>query len=132
MRILADKEAPFDLNTFFLQYTDFFLQSLRIYYYTIAQNTYYPGVQYPGWDLVKNGLLAFDNHRMTGICATLVAHHHVGRGGQHIDYFAFSLVTPLRTEYNPGWHNSLSLSFAHKNAPCNSCPERGYLGLKEV
>ncbi len=58
------------------------------------------GIENARRDQVQLKRLAIDHHRMTGVDATLVAHHHVGIFAQEVGNFTLALVAPLGTNYN--------------------------------
>ena len=48
-------------------------------------------------DEVQDVFLVANLNRVARVVAALIAHHHVGLLGQHVDDLALALVTPLRT-----------------------------------
>ena len=58
----------------------------------LAQNT--------RWYEVQNGFFAVYNERMSGVMAPLKAYHCLCVVGEPVNYLAFSLVPPLRTNHH--------------------------------
>jgi hypothetical protein len=53
---------------------------------------------------MKNCFFSVNNQSVPGVCAPLISNDIIGFSGKNINDFAFSFVTPLRTNNNNSWH----------------------------
>ena len=96
MRGLADIQVTVDGHAASTQVLNFGKQRHRIDYHAVADHADLARMQDARRDQVQDILLVANLNRVTRVVAALIAHHHVGLFGQHVDDLALALVAPLR------------------------------------
>src|SRR5437016_2589308 len=61
-------------------------------------------LQDPGRDVLELERLAVDDDRVAGVRAAVVAANEIRVLRKEVDDLPFPLVTPLRADYDSGWH----------------------------
>jgi hypothetical protein len=76
----------------------------------ITQSALGPWMEDTGRQLLEDELVLTHDDRVAGVCTPLVAHHHIGLLGQHVDELAFAFVTPLC----PDDDDTAAINFEHQ------------------
>ncbi len=77
---------------------DFFEQRGQVDHHAVADDGLHAGAQDAARDQLEDELFFADVNGVAGIMPSLVARDDVETLGQKIDYFPFTLITPLRTK----------------------------------
>src|SRR5262249_20717261 len=93
-----------------LQGVDLANEHVRVDDHARPHHAHLARVEDAGGHEVQDRLLALHHQRVPGVVAAVVAHDHVGVGGEEIDDLPLSLVTPLGADDGSRrhWHQSLS------------------------
>ena len=96
----ADQQALARRHPVALEHVDFLNQGRGRHDDTVTDQASDIAAQNARGNQVQHGFNAVDDHRMPGIVTALKAHDRVNLVGEHVDDFAFALVTPLRADNN--------------------------------
>ena len=111
---LADTETLDCRYATLVQHIQLFQQRTGREHHAVSDQAAHAFAKYAGRYQVQNRLLSIDYQRMAGIVPTLKAHHRLRTIGQKVDDLAFTLISPLGTDYNNVFTHYSVLS-------CNSC-----------
>ena len=103
MRVARQQESR-DVDASLGQGIHLFEQHLGINDYPGTDHRGAMGIQDPGWDQVERVPLAFDDDRVAGVVAALVADDDIGVRGQEVGDLAFAFVTPLEADEGYAGH----------------------------
>lgn len=87
-----------------LQAVDLLEQRFEVDDHTIANDRSGVGRENPGRQELQLELFPADHHGVTGVVASVGLDHIVDSGAKQISRLAFSLIAPLGTDDNNGWH----------------------------
>ena len=101
---VADEDVR-GVDAALVQLVQFALQRDRIGDDAVADDALDAGAEDPRRHQMQHISLVADLDGVPGVVAALKAHHHVDVAGQHVDKFAFALVTPLGADQNVHRHD---------------------------
>ena len=110
MRAIGHKESAGDLDALGVQLGEFAEERIRIEYDAIAHDALGARVQNAGRNLVQHELPVTNHDSVPGVGAALIADHHVGLLGEHVNELPLALVAPLRPDDN----NTIVLAVKHQ------------------
>src|ERR1051325_2862678 len=114
MRCLTQKQVAVHVDLQLAQAFDFFDETDRIDDDSIADDAFLALAQNAGRNQVQDVFLLAQENRVAGVVAALSADYNVRVFRQHVDDFAFALVTPLGADQDSIRHR-ISSRVGNKN-----------------